>query len=346
MSSKELVLLIFLLGVGVLGMLAYADVYPPSDATDGLSSEAASNRTPQNLSEEVDAGGDLRGSEAPPLEANAGAPQDFPPGLGGDRVENPTVLSRTHRDLLLGAGSWTQHTSTTVYVNGTQTVSSERTARVSERGNRAAGSVQVTGERPGVFDLYGPDLSYWANESLTYVRFRDSNRTSAIERDDRYPVPFDVESTEWWTLYRLFGQTDTSFEGSIERDGTTLYRVVGTKSVYYDSPFGDVRDVTLSALVTGDGLVEEYVVTFLRSAGDRETRVVVRVEYTEVGTTTVARPAWIPERPDNVSQAPDTATDAGVDSMKTGAIGRWGTGETTERASNPQETPATTARTG
>lgn len=317
MSPKEMAVLLLLLAIGVVAVLGYTDVYPPSDWTDRSHGGDDDSIEPKRDDLPDDAAEDA-GTTSP--ETTTGPPAAFPPGLTRDHVENPAVFARTHRDVLLEAGSWTRHATTVVYANGTDSATSVRTAKVSGDGELAAGTVVVTGDRAEELGLYGPDLAYWANDSLTVVRYAESNRTSTIEPDDRYPVPFDVESTEWRTLYRLFAGTDTTFDGSVDRDGTTYYRVVATKGRYYDSPYGDVHDLTLSALVTGEGLVEEYVVTFRRWESGHETRVVVRVEYTDVGTTGVDRPEWVPKAPKNVSQTPDTATDAGVDSIETPAM--------------------------
>lgn len=326
MSPKEVALLVMLLLVGTVAALSYTDAYPPTGGAENPADGAVADPTTESLfqnegdvegAEEVDG---VEEPEATQTESATEPPAGFPAGLSRDRVENPTVLSRTHRDFLRGAGAWTRQTKTSVYVNGTEAATSVRTEKVSENGSLAAGRGVVTGDRADELGLYSPDLAYWANESLTVVRFLESNRTSTIERDDRYPVPFDVESTEWWTLYRVFAQTNTTFQGTVDRGGTTYYRVVATKPWYPDSPWGDVRDLTLSALVTSEGLVEEYVVTFLRREADRETRVIVHVEYTNVGTTTVSRPEWVPANPENVSQTPDTATDAGYESVSAGSF--------------------------
>jgi hypothetical protein len=313
MSPKEVALLLAILLVSSVGALAYTDVYPPEGWTEDRSNGAASGLANEGPLQNEDIGDPT----ATPTETSSEPPATFPRGLSRDEVENPTVLSRTHRDILLEAGSWTRHLKTTVYANGTETATSVRTEKVSMNGSRAAGKTIVKGKTAGELGLYGPDLAYWSNESVTLVNFIESNHTSAIERDDRYPVPFDVESTQWWTLYQLFGQTNTTFEGSVDHGETTVYRIGATKSWYFDSPYGNVRDLSLSALVTSEGLVKEYVVTFLREEIDHETRVVVHVEYTNVGTTTVDRPAWVPKNLDNISQAPDTATDAGYDSIGT-----------------------------
>jgi len=323
MSPKEVALLVMLLLVGTVAVLSYTDAYPPSGGAENPADGVAADPTTESLFQnegDVDGGDDVDDPEATPTESTTEPPAGFPAGLGRDRVENPTVLSRAHRKVLIEAGSWTRHTRTTVYVNGTESAMSVRTEKVSENRSLAAGRGVVRGDRAGELGLYTPDLEYWANGSLTVVRFLESNRTSVIERDDRYPVPFDLESTEWWTLYRVFAQTNTSFEGTVDRNGTTYYRVVATKPWYPDSPYRDVRDLTLSALITSEGLVEEYVVTFLRREAGHETRVIVHVEYTNVGTTTVSRPEWVPDNPENVSQTPDTATDAGYDSVSAGGF--------------------------
>ena len=322
MSLKEVALLLLLFGVGVVGVLAYTDVYPPSGPIFEPSDEPPGEITTESFFDDEAADGSV--TSAP--ETTAGPPPGFPPGVTRERVENPVVLTRAHQRTLLDAGSWTQYTTTTVFVNATASVTATETAMVAEGGDLARGSFVVTGENPTEFVLYGPDTEYWVNQTAAYVRFIESNRTSAIERDDRYPVPFDVESTEWRTLYRLLGQTNTSFEGTVERRGKTLYRVVATTARYDESPYGNVRDFTLSALVSSDGVIREYVATFVRPAWGQNTRVVVHVEYSSVGTTTVDRPDWVPTDSANVTPVPDTASGATVASFGRGS---WADGSAT-----------------
>lgn len=314
MSPKELLLLTLILGVGLVAVLSYTDAYPPAGWTDRPPDRGDSELTTESLFEETDTDGVV---PTPPERASE-PPEGFPPGLTRERIENPATLTRAHQQTLLEAGSWTQHTTTTVFVNATAVLSATETALVAESGDLARGSFVVRGENPPGFDLYGPDTAYWVNETAVYVRFLESNRTAAIERDDRYPVPYDVESTEWRTLYRLLGQTNTSFEGTVGRGEATLYRVVATTARYDDSPYGNVRDLTMSALITSDGVIKEYVVTYLRPAWGEGTRVVIRVEYSEVGTTTVERPDWVPTGPINLTEIPNTASGATVESVSSG----------------------------
>ncbi|MFT4891094.1 MAG: hypothetical protein ACI9YT_002016 [Halobacteriales archaeon] len=313
MSPKEGVLLLLLLGVGIVGVLAYTDVYPPDLGRDRVSGAGSDEITEETLFEDTA----LDETVPTPPERSVGSPEGFPPGLTRDRVVNPFVLGRAHREALLGAGSWTQHTRTVVFLNATASVSATETAMVIDGGDVAVGSFAATDQNRTEFDLFGPDTEFWVNETAAYVRFTESNRTSAIERDERYPVPFEVGSTEWRTIYRLFGQTNTSFEGVVERREEIFYRVVATKAWYNESPYGDIRDLTITALVSPDGFVREYVATFVRPAWGQETRVVVHVEYSTVGTTTVDRPDWLPTGSANVTEAPNTASGATVQSVGT-----------------------------
>lgn len=339
MSLKEVAVLLLLFGVGVMGVLAYTDVYPPTGGTDRLAGDGSGEFTTESLFDDSDTDGTV---QTPP-ETTVAPPSGFPPGVTRERVENPATLTRSHQRTLLEAGSWTQRATTTVFVNATATLTATETALVAEGGELARGSFIVTGENPAGFDLYGPDTEYWVNETAAFVRFPESNRTAAIERDDRYPVPYDVESTDWRTLYRLLGQTNTSFEGTVERGGETLYRVIATTPQYDDSPYGNVHDFTLSALITTDGVVREHVATFVRPAWGENTRVVVHVEYSKVGTTTVDRPGWVPRDSANVTAVPNTASGATVASLGpwdggSATVAPWKTTSRSERlAADPTE---------
>jgi hypothetical protein len=308
MSPKEAILLLLLLFVGVMMSLTYWDVYPPTPSDAGPAGDVDSGEITTEVL--VDQNGDDE-TESTTSVADVDRTDWLAPGLSRNGLENPYLLGRGHRETLLEAGSWTQYSTTIVYANGTDFVSAEETAMVGANGTRAAGSVDMTGENTGRYDLYGPDLDYWANERTAYVRFPDSGRTSEINRDDRYPVPYDVESTQWRYHYRLFAQMNTTYAGSVQRDGATFYRVIATKAWYYDSPFGDVRDVTLSAMVTSEGLIAEYVLSYVkRTVAGLETRVVVHVRYTDVGTTTIERPDWVPGEETNATATSPPGTEA------------------------------------
>ncbi|MFB6173917.1 MAG: hypothetical protein ABEI39_04665 [Halobacteriales archaeon] len=74
-------------------------------------------------------------------------------------------------------------------------------------------------------------------------------------------------------------------------DGQTHYRITGTRDTLLR--YGTVEDYRATAVVQPDGFVRELDVFFAAYRGSGRTEVSYRFAYTDIGTATLDRPAWV-----------------------------------------------------
>jgi hypothetical protein len=94
---------------------------------------------------------------------------------------------------------------------------------------------------------------------------------------------------------RYLSTPRTTVTGTTERDGVTVYRVVG-RGAPNSSSLGEVRDYSVVALVDSRGLVHDLTVRYASVLSDREYRITVEITYGRIGETTVTPPAWFENR--------------------------------------------------
>lgn len=111
-------------------------------------------------------------------------------------------------------------------------------------------------------------------------------------------------------LFQLLSRFETRVTGRVTRHNTTMYRVEAEsrgephKMKYVDRT-ERARNVSLSLLIDRRGLIHEWRVAYTVVADGREIRYVRLVRVTNIGTTTVDRPAWVSQLQAETPTTPD-----------------------------------------
>lgn len=236
-----------------------------------------------------------------PEDPTRASPGDLSPGLSENGVTDPLALAKAHErtlqnvsftisasfeyrrpnGTLIGYGSTTSRVApdaTSFYTVTTQTNRNE---------TRRMGVAHYTMER-------------WADENRTLTarsvpgappEYGDRSRTDAHVRPD----------SGWETLYTAFDAVDTAVVNRTERNGTTLYRVVSTSQPRPNSVYADDATYGVTALVGSDGIVRTFQLSHETTFDDRPAMVTRTIRVTEVGNTTVERPAWSDRATENAT---------------------------------------------
>lgn len=229
-----------------------------------------------------------------PEDAPGARSDDYPPGVTADGVARPLRLVTRHAAVLRNA-SYTVRTERTVsYGNGTLRRRSTMTAAF------AAGKTRYY----QVFERAGPTVDHWEryadgerlfeaimwNETTKYYVPRERVRARA------YPDRLVGDPVRQDELYVVLTALNTTVE-PVVRSGNRRYRVTATG--LHDPEFlaawtyvDAIETVSLTLLVTPEGVVERYRFAYTTTEGSRRVRVTETVRYSEIGTTTVRPPAW------------------------------------------------------
>lgn len=137
------------------------------------------------------------------------------------------------------------------------------------------------------------NVTQFAVAETVYVR----SEFAGVTRYDRLDNQGPPESRTV-RLSRAFLQVGDAVVFETTVDGRPAFAVQGT---YPEHPRMDpIRNVTLEAVVEPDGLVRSLNLSYVRVEGSSSANVTRSFTYTDVGTTTVERPAWV-EREFNVT---------------------------------------------
>lgn len=227
-----------------------------------------------------------------PVPTTTGPPEQLAPGLTRDGVTDASTLAGAHADQV-------RNDSYTVVVAGT-TWNANRSvywrvdsyARVGAGGSPVLFVWNTSGVPPDVSTLRS-DIAIWHNDTQSFARHVDANGTahyhrSAPERDVLGSTPGRGPA-----IRSLFGAVNTTVVERIERNDTTLYRVVSTaqpRSMVSDRPRSNY---SLSALVDSSGLVHRYRVSYDVHEDGRTLHRSRTWRLSAIGTTTVGEPAWL-----------------------------------------------------
>jgi len=198
--------------------------------------------------------------------------EDYPAGVSANGTVDPRVVSRVHRVYLDGR-SYTARLRYREYENGSLAGQYTEVLRVKTESHYAS-QVTSTGTLKGA-PMQVATADTYADGSTQYLR-KNGDQWSLAVRDGDPFLP-RVRSYLAWK----FSVNDTAVE-----------RVPGGVSVRFaGDAYGTSAPVTGSALVTEEGLVRSLRRSYELESG---TRVVVTLNTTQVGETTVEKPAWAP----------------------------------------------------
>jgi len=209
------------------------------------------------------------------------------PGLTAAGVRDPGRLSRVHENTLVGQSFTVGQNTTVEGPNGTLSRWDSRVRVTAGRDRYHSLRVAETSSEYPVSALR-PRLEIWFDGSAMYFRgVRDGNVTYARQRGNALG---DLSHRD--RMYALYA----SFETRVERvdDG---YRVVGTRlasptvlnaPLLLEAP----PERHVLATLTPDGRLRDYRVAYDATFDNRRVRLTRRVRFSNVGATTVSRPAW------------------------------------------------------
>lgn len=232
----------------------------------------------------------------------------LPPGLNESGVIDAMALLDAHRATLENTSYTTTVTSAVRNPNGTLLRGATTTYRVASGGDSYLAtttqvSATVTGTQvsANATDSLGVDrvrLEVWANATDAVVARAGPGNLTRFRQAERASAPMSP-TTGWGRLYGALGTMDTEYVGSVERDGTTLHRVVTTTPTD-EAASGLASNFT--ALVDEDGVVRAFQATERRTVEGEEVLVTRTIRVTRLGDTTVERPVWYDRAVENESE--------------------------------------------
>lgn len=226
---------------------------------------------------------------------------ELPPGLSEEGVTDPLALVSAHRQTLENTSYVVSTTTTYRRPNGTLLAQSATAIRVAPGAESYYATTTQTVEnetRPLGVEHY--DIEVWANETraVTARHFADDDPTyRQTARSDAVMEP----TSQWELLYAVFGSTETDVVGQLERDGTTLFRVVSTPATDDLNATGPASELRyeFTALVDSQGVVHSVQMSQRTDIEDEPAIVSRTVHVTEIGNTTVERPEWFEQAMQN-----------------------------------------------
>lgn len=214
------------------------------------------------------------------------------PGIGPEGVRDPFAIAAAHTVALTNgsfrftdrltvrnaSGGLRYHRNSSVAVEGDEFIIHERIS-----GPRAAAIRQP----PGAFDLYS-DGTQFRSRFVTddETSYTQSDGSIYIQQREKYnPPPYQGR------LFALFSAPD---DWSVTTDPL---RLAGTADLTDPGPLGpgtDARNLTVAATVENE-LVTVWSVRYETRVNGDTVVVERRVQYLDVGETTVSRPPWYDE---------------------------------------------------
>lgn len=244
------------------------------------------------------------GPASPTPTATPDWPDELPPGMTTTDVAEPLRLVRAHTATLVGTSYTYRQTVTISTTDGIQLGTVRSVRRVEPDGSfvhrmRTEGVVPSVVSNVEAVDVY-------SNGTVTVVRFRQpdgENRTLVSPADEARISAGDV--IQKGTLYSMFSTTDPAVRGPVRRGGTTYLHVRGANGTATIG-FTEATNASFEALIAPSGLIYRYALAYHvnDSYTGWEGRILRRVVYDDVGTTTVERPAWVDEQVANATRVP------------------------------------------
>ena len=242
-------------------------------------------------------GGGTAGDETPtatPVGSNqtGAVEQALPPGVNGAGIRDLDALAAAHERVVSGR-------PVTIWVDKQRPDFADgwrlRTYDLDVASNGQRYRVDIaTGERGNRTDLG----TLYHDGVFSYARIVQDGNVSYRELSPRQveqsivPTPSGVATR---LVTRYLSTPTTEMVGTVERDGQTLYRVVGTGQP--DGPsLRSVDNYTVTADIAASGFVRNLSAEYTTVDGERRYRLTYEVTYGRVDSTTVTPPAWYVER--------------------------------------------------
>lgn len=238
-----------------------------------------------------------------PVPVPEGDRDGLAPGVTDDGVELPGVLADAHAASLSNRSYRLVTTRTVRYENGTLrerlhlelALGTDRSYLVATETAGPAAPVFL-GRPPAAAAFWSNGSTYvrrlTRGEETTYTTFQPAEGAGTWQYWAR-TVPFGgQEASPRNFIDRTFTSVPTSVTDRTTVDGTTAYRLAGSRATGPLPEVGTPRSVDLRATVTADGLVRSLTLTYAGTVDGEPVTVRRTVGYQGVGNTTVERPAW------------------------------------------------------
>jgi len=212
-----------------------------------------------------------------------------PPGITTDGVTDTSALIESHTEALQSSSVTVSSTRTMRSTDPDFDVTTNQTWRLNGgtpiRG-RSVRTLSAAGDAPEQYRRVPTRIEAYRNGS-TAVERRTTNNGSNTRRVDLLNSSVRVNTAlHRSSIYELTTRKNATVD-TVSRNGTTLYRV--------SAGLNDTRlrsNASLTLFVTPAGVVRELRTarTVRYRSGPR--RITQRVRFSDIGSTTVERPAW------------------------------------------------------
>jgi hypothetical protein len=216
-----------------------------------------------------------------PTQPSTPAGSSLAPGLTTDGLTNATTLLAAHTAVLTNTSFTIRRTVLFKYPNGTVAVRQISTTRI--EGNTSY--IVSVRKHSGSSETTQTETWYGPNRSITKTITNDSVSYSPPSRSGRvnqmwYPPVQQIS--------RMFDPQQDPLVERVRRNGTTLYHL--EKEYQYSN-------IIASMYISPRGVIRRYSVQnqFSDISIPGITRKTLSIRITNIGTTTVDRPAWYAE---------------------------------------------------
>lgn len=144
------------------------------------------------------------------------------------------------------------------------------------------------------------ETATWSDGDRTLTAQRLPDRPTEY-RERPVGSPAARPETGWGTLYTAFSAVNTTIASQVERNGTTLYRVVTTSQSELNSVYSGGSTYSAVAFVDSDGVVRTFQQTYPTTYDDRPPVATRTMHVTNVGNTTVEKPSWTERATENAT---------------------------------------------
>jgi len=226
--------------------------------------------------------------ETPPPEP--AGPTDFAPGLDEEGSVDPARLAAAHASVLLEESYTVNQTVIERRPNGTVMARYVTTGRFGDDPERFASVLRQADE--------GGDSTRvvrWFGDTDAVYRFVERDNGTEPTRSDAAEVrngsDFRSTLTNRGPITRAFGLVPTTAREQVVREDTRFLRIATPEP----TTVPPLENISVAATVSERGVVHSYRVTYEVDRNGQRIHVTVLLRYTDIGSTTVGRPAWAEE---------------------------------------------------
>lgn len=228
-----------------------------------------------------------------PVPESTATPKEntLPPGVTGGGDVAAGRLAQAHRDAVDGLSYDWRTNRTTIGPRGTKRDDIRKHARVENQSTYLYWTNRREAPPEDPFSYLGNYTGY-AEPGARFVRYADG-ADLVYGREDHRTVSDRIEPMATEAIRRYLGVANATV--AVTRvDGQRYYRITATE--YALPTTWAISDYSVTAVVSPTGFVRSIDASYTRSLGTESERIRYRFRYTEVGTATVDRPAWVQKR--------------------------------------------------